>query len=252
MSFGHRWLSLLVAALLLMLLGGTSACQKRAQRDQGTDSAAPKASALPPLAIRPDSANLLLTWIDDKGDFHVVDKPVDVPSEAKQTVRVVVTDKEAGTGDQVYVANLNETTPEGSYRVTTMSRAAWDELGAGRRKARLEALAPSSATPPTPSAPASAGLPVGDAKGVVVIVYGAEWCKPCHDAEAYLRKRGVKVVKKDIEENQAAASEMKRKLERAGMGGASIPVIDVMGRILVGFSPSALDRAVEAARGTKL
>jgi hypothetical protein len=44
---------------------------------------------------------------------------------------------------------------------------------------------------------------------------------------------------------------MKRKLERAGMPGASIPVIDVMGRILIGFSPSALDRALEAARTTK-
>jgi hypothetical protein len=44
---------------------------------------------------------------------------------------------------------------------------------------------------------------------------------------------------------------MKRKLDRAGMGGASIPVIDVMGRILVGFSPGALDRAVQAALQAK-
>src|SRR5262245_31909917 len=150
MFSGPRWLSLLALALLLVLMGGTGACRKGSQRSGDSDSAAPKASALPPLTVRPDAANLLLTWIDDKGDFHVVDKPLDVPAEAKQTVRVVVTDKEAGTGDQIYVANLNETTPEGGYRLKTMSRAAWDELGAGRRKARLEALAPSSATAPTP------------------------------------------------------------------------------------------------------
>jgi glutaredoxin len=252
MFSGPRWLSLLAFALLLVLMGGTGACRKGSRRTTDSDSAAPKASALPPLTVRPDAANLLLTWIDDKGDFHVVDKPLDVPAEAKQTVRVVVTDKEAGTGDQVYVANLNETTPEGGYRLKTMSRAAWDELGAGRRKARLEALAPASAAAPTPSAAASAGVVGESPKGIVVIIYGASWCKPCHDAENYLRKRGLNVVKKDIEESEAAASEMKRKLDRAGMGGASIPVIDVMGRILIGFSPSALDRAIETARGTRL
>ena len=47
-------------------------------------------------------------------------------------------------GKLVYVANLNETTPDGSYRVKTMTRARLvrDELGLSHRKSRLEALAP--------------------------------------------------------------------------------------------------------------
>ncbi len=132
-----------------------------------------------------------------------------------------------------------------------MSRSAWDELGASRRTARLEALAPPTAPATGPSASASAAVAKAPVGSIVVVIYGASWCKPCHDAEAYLRQRGVNVIKKDIEENEAAAAEMKTKLQRAGMPGASIPVIDVMGRILIGFSPSALDRALEAARGTK-
>ena len=79
------------------------------------------------------------------------------------------------------------------------------------------------------------------------IIYGADWCKPCHAAEAYLKQRGVHVVKKDIDESEAARAEMRQKLDRAGMGGASIPIIDLMGQLMVGYSPTALDRAIASA-----
>jgi glutaredoxin len=245
--FGRRhWL--LLSALVLVC-----GCRTREQTDNQS-SAAPKTNELPALSVKADTPNLLLTWIDDKGDFHVVDKPGDVPEEGRKTVRVVATDKEAGTGDQVYVADLSETAPDGTYKLKTLSRSAWDELGASRRKSRLEALAPASAAPNAPAAdsasPSRAQAKAGQGS-VLAIIYGASWCKPCHDAEAYLKQHGANVIKKDIEESEAAATEMKQKLTRSGMGGASIPVIDIMGRILIGFSPPALDRALEAARGTK-
>ena len=84
------------------------------------------------------------------------------------------------------------------------------------------------------------------------MIYGASWCKPCHDAAAYLRQRGVTVVEKDIEQNQMAASEMRSKLQKAGMPpSSSIPIIDVMGQIMVGFSANALDRAIQSAQEAK-
>jgi glutaredoxin len=138
--------------------------------------------------------------------------------------------------------------------VKTFTRAQWDELGASRRKARLEALAPSVVPPPAasaPSAPGAPGAPKGPLSKVVAVIYGADWCKPCHQAADYLKGRGVTVIEKNIEESESAQAEMRQKLERAGRGGASIPVIDVMGQILVGYSPSALDRAVQAAQAAK-
>ena len=86
---------------------------------------------------------------------------------------------------------------------------------------------------------------------MVAIIYGADWCKPCHDAERYLKQRGATVIKKNIDENEVAAEEMKKKLERAGRGGASIPVIDIMGQIQVGFSPAALEQALANAKSSK-
>jgi glutaredoxin len=243
-----RWL----LALGVFLVG----CHKQAAPTPSDDTGAtPQAAELPPLEIKDDTPNLLLTWIDDQGDFHVVQKPADVPKESRDNVRVVVTTREEGTGKLVYVSNMNEVTPAGSYRVKTMGRAAWDELGASKRKARLEALAPSAQPMPSDSAPSGAadanGAPKKAATGISATIYGASWCKPCHDTERYLKQRGVTVIHKDIEENEVAAAEMRQKLARAGRAGSSIPVIDLMGQILVGFSPMALDQAIEAARSAK-
>jgi glutaredoxin len=248
--------------LLLAVTLGTVACKRPTTDASKDDATKPKAAELPPLEVKADTPNLLLTWIDDKGDFHVVMKPADVPSEGRANVRVVVTSPEAGTGSLVYVANLNETTATGAYRLKTMTRAEWEELGASKRKARLEALAP-SAVPSSSAAPGGAspdsdgkppsGSPAAKAPatGVVAIIYGADWCKPCHDAERYLKQRGATVIKKDIDENEVAAEEMKKKLARVGRAGASIPVIDIMGQIQVGFSPAALEQALAAARTSK-
>ena len=68
------------------------------------------------------------------------------------------------------------------------------------------------------------------------------------DLERYLKSLGVSVTKKNIEESRAAQAEMQQKLARANRSGSSIPVIDVMGRIFVGYSPGSLKQAVEAAR----
>jgi glutaredoxin len=250
--------SFAVTGLALALALSAAACKKPAGDKQEGSGTTPKAAELPPLEVKADTPNLLLTWIDDKGDFHVAQKPADVPTEGRATVRVVVTNREEGTGNLVYVANLDETTATGAYRLKTMPRAAWEELGAGKRKARLEALAP-SALPSSqpPDGPAADGkspaAPGGKtpATGVVAIIYGADWCKPCHDAERYLKQRGATVIKKNIEDNEVAADEMRKKLARVGRSGASIPVIDIMGQIQVGFSPAALEQALASAKSSK-
>jgi hypothetical protein len=65
--------------------------------------------------------------------------------------------------------------------------------------------------------------------------------------QSYLRSKRVPFVDKDIEKDRDAAREMQAKLAKAGRSGGSIPVIDVHGKILVGFSPSAMDAALGQA-----
>ena len=227
------------------------ACQRHADpaADFGAAAAATPGEALPPLDVRDETPNLLLTWLGPDGDFHVVEKVEQVPAEHRQQVRVVQTSEPAGTGASIYVANLSEKRPDGSYAVTTMPRSEWEKLGADRRKTRLEALAPAQ-TPPAaePAQPSAGGAPPEASTAISAIVYGADWCKPCHDAERYLKSLGVSVTKKNIEESRAAQAEMQEKLSRVHRTGAGIPVIDVMGKIFVGYSPGPLKQAVDAAR----
>ncbi len=249
-------LGALLASLVFVV--AVPACKQATPAAEDTQEATsgdtPAPNELPALELRDDTPDLLITWIDDKGDFHVVPKPSDVPQEGRSQVRVVVTTQTDGTGRLVYVADLTQKSPAGTYPVKTLTRAQWNELGAERRKVRMDELAKEM-----PEVPKAAGTAAGASEEptedekklnakVRAVIYGADWCKPCHDAENYLKKLGVDVTKKDIEESRAARAEMQKKLASAGRMGASIPVIDVGGKILVGFSRPAVAQAVAAAR----
>jgi len=215
-------------------------------------ASAPPAEALPGLKVSDDTPNLLLTWISDDGDFHVEESINKVPEARRSRVRVVSTDQAEGSGTSVYVADLTVKRPDGTYAVSTLARSEWEKLGADLRKTRMEALAPSAKQPAAPDGAAGSGssdTQQASANGAIsAIIYGADWCKPCHDAQRYLESLGVSVTKKNIEESRAAQAEMQEKLARSNRAGSSIPVIDVMGRIFVGYNPGSLKQAVDAAR----
>jgi glutaredoxin len=217
-------------------------------RKRPDDGTAPTSAELPALVLKDDTNDLLLTWIDERGDFHTTQAIAEVPAHARDAVRVVVTTKDEGAiTDQVYVANLLTKRPDGTYDVRSMTRASWDALGAKHRKPLPGAVAS--------NAGGAANAVPGEIKpSGVVVIYGASWCGPCHQAQAYLEAKKVKVIYKDIEADPGADAEMQKKLEAVGKRGGTIPVIDVGGRIFVGFRPGALDEAVAAmnAKGTEL
>jgi glutaredoxin len=133
-----------------------------------------------------------------------------------------------------------------------MSRRAWEAMIAKRREAHIAKTAP-----PPPPAPTTTGNPTAPQppppgaglSGLTAIIYGADWCKPCHEAAAYLKSKGVQVVEKNVEKSAEAEGEMRAKLAKTGQHGGSIPVIDVRGQIVIGFSQSSLDRAIAKALG---
>ena len=227
-----------LVAVLALALPGAPGCRSRAAREEASGTA-PKAAALPQLVLRDDTADLLLTWVDAKGNAHTVVTVGEVPIEGRDQVRVVVTSREEGTGDLVWVANLTTKNGDGTYPVTSRTRGEWEGVLAERR---AKAAPPPPPAPSAPGAPGSARIPAG----TQVIVYGAEWCGPCHQVMAWLKGHGVPAVEKDIEADPGAAREMQEKLVRAGLRGGSIPVVDVRGKILVGFDERALSRALTA------
>lgn len=185
-------------------------------------------SSSPPV-VTEASTDFLFTWIDEKGGGHVEQRVGDIPVSARDTVRIADPNREP-PADEVWVADLRNPGAGGAYPVRTIKRAEWEAIAVARRDGGvLAARSLASAAPE--------GRPA-------VIIYGASWCGPCHQAAAYLKQRGVAFVEKDIEEDGSAAREMRAKLAKAGKRGGSIPVLDVRGRILIGFDARALDQAL--------
>jgi len=228
--------------VLLAIVVACVACRKKAP------TALPDE---PPIAVRDTSEGLLLTWIDDKGEFHTELKVTDVPMMGRDAVRVIDPNRDEGTHeDKVFVADLRQAKPDGTYPISAMPLHDFDAIAVARREKNGPTLA--SAASAAASAVASA-LAQGRDPDVQpptipgrpsVIIYGAEWCGACHQAAAYLKRKGIAYVEKDIEKDPQAAREMQSKLRGAGIRTGSIPVLDVRGRVMVGFNPQQVDEAL--------
>ncbi len=76
-------------------------------------------------------------------------------------------------------------------------------------------------------------------KEVRVKVYRTSSCPYCHMAAEYLRSRGVEFEEIDVGNDMQAAMEMVRKSGQMG-----VPVIDIDGKIIIGFNRPAIDAAL--------
>jgi len=224
----------LARAFLLVLLLLAGACRhKQIQRGSGTTEE-------PQVHLTDQSKDILLTWIDDAGDFHGTESIAEIKDANKEHVRVVFTNSETVDPEHVWVADLRQKDSTGAYPIRAMARSAWEEMGASHRKSRLEAL---SAPTPVPDA----GAPNGE---ISAVIYGAEWCKACHETAHYLKSKGIRYVEKDVDRSSVIQAELQSKFAKAHVPPtSSIPVTDIGGRLIVGFNPQALDAALAAGLG---
>ena len=72
-------------------------------------------------------------------------------------------------------------------------------------------------------------------KAQKVIVYGAKWCRFCKDAKDFLTKNKIKFEDRDIDARKEWAAEAVAKSGQTG-----IPVLDIGGKIVVGFDKPAI------------
>lgn len=70
-----------------------------------------------------------------------------------------------------------------------------------------------------------------------VIVFSTPSCPHCNHAKQYLRQNRIRFRDVDVSRDPAAARDMVR---RSGQQG--VPVIDINGKIVVGFNRAEVDR----------
>lgn len=78
-----------------------------------------------------------------------------------------------------------------------------------------------------------------------VILYMTSWCGYCRQAKSYLNARKVFFTEKDIEKDPEASKELAQKAARAGVKPQGVPVIDVRGKLVLGFDQNALNGALQ-------
>ena len=226
-------------ALVLALAG--SACHR------ATPAAPPPGPAMGSLQVL-KNGRYLFTYVESNGSFSTTDKPEIIPEPSRKMVRVVdPAQTKNGDGADVYTVDVNTLLKDQKADARPLPREAFEtsalaQLPPGESSLRAGhgAPGPSDATgaggaPAFPSAPDKP----------VVTVYGTSWCGACRAARQYFSERKIPFADKDIEADPAAAHELAEKGAKMGIPTDRVPVLDVRGRLLLGF-----DRArVEALLG---
>lgn len=90
----------------------------------------------------------------------------------------------------------------------------------------------------------SGGFATPAAASSDVVLYSTSWCGYCRQTRQYLKSKKVAFVERDVEKDQGAAEELSRKAVAAGVRPQGVPVIDVRGKLILGFDREALDAAL--------
>jgi len=75
---------------------------------------------------------------------------------------------------------------------------------------------------------------------MAISLYTTPTCTYCRKAKAYFQQNHIRFNEYDVSQDQRRAEEMVRKSGQMG-----VPVIDVNGRIIVGFNQPELERALK-------
>lgn len=73
-----------------------------------------------------------------------------------------------------------------------------------------------------------------------VIVYSTPTCPYCHMVKDFLKDKNVQFKDLDVSEDKDALQEM---MSKSGQTG--VPVLDINGKILIGFDESAIREALD-------
>ncbi len=209
-----------------------TACEPQrppAPEQRSQDPAAPDPAAATAL-FDPGAADAVLTYAGERGVFADTSKVDEIPPQAQGLVRVKLLGGEAAPAGMVWVANLRTPPPQGGFTLRTVPRELFEEhaLGQGRSS--------------TATLPEGLEAPEQVAAATGVVVYKTSWCGVCKKVEAYLDRKGVEYVAKDIEKDREAASVLKAKSEAQGVRMGSVPVVEVAGQLIVGFDRARLEK----------
>lgn len=74
-----------------------------------------------------------------------------------------------------------------------------------------------------------------------IVIYTTTHCPWCQATKEFLKSQGYEFEEKNVETNDEWANEM---IQKSGQYG--VPVIDIEGKIIIGFSPEEITEALNS------
>ena len=159
------------------------------------------------------------------------------------------TEQMKGAADRVYVTNVGDLLAKGKSSAKAMSREAFETaalaaLPGGQSSpfaAQQMAPAPDARAPAEARRPRRPAATAAPGTTPVVTIYGTSWCGACRAAREYMASHKIPFADKDIEHDPGAARELADKAAKMGIPTDRIPIIDVRGRLLLGFDRERIE-----------
>ncbi len=113
-------------------------------------------------------------------------------------------------------------------------------------RSEIRGIEQRSVSSPKPNGSNASGKPVPQVdlkrsyKDIKIIMYMTEWCPVCRKARAYLKSLGLRFTEYDVDNNPEKREEWIRINPRE-----SVPVFDIEGIKMVGFSEQEIKAALE-------
>ncbi len=238
-SFGSTWSAGALLSVLAATLPLASGCKKPRPAEPALQASVPSA-----LEVEKEKS-WLYTYATPEGRFTTTDRAEEIPAAARRVVRVVDPGAAGSSADgtKVQVVDLADVLARGRATARLMSREAFESAALAQLPRGVSSPWAAGGAPAAPAeAPAPGEAePAPDPGAVAVIVYGTSWCGACRAAREYLAARKVPFVDKDIEQDPAAARELAGKAARLGVPTDRVPILDVRGRLLLGFDKDRLE-----------
>ncbi len=214
-----RNLATIASALILV----ACACREREPAPAFTPD-----DPLTPMRIAAD-AEMGFVYADLSGKFRTAGRVSGVPRASRAVVRVIDPTAKAGQRgdyDLVHIVDLTGAAGAGGFETRLVARSDFERHAIAR-------LPPGVASRvQIPGADSATGELASHGQ---IIVYSTSWCGACKQLRDFLRSRQVEFVERDVEREVGAAAELAGKSAAAGIAADRVPIIDVRGRILVGF-----------------
>jgi glutaredoxin len=217
---------LLTLAVSLMLTG----CPDRGSSSKSSAKSGATTEEFATLHITDEADRFLFSYLLADGSFATVEKISDIPAEARGQVVVIdktLSPEKRQSGKILYVANLTSTRADGTYPYSIVSRFKF-ERDLLREPAKKSAVLPDECKNLAPSPEDR------------VVLYSASWCSVCKAAAAFMTREGIPFIEKDVEQDPGAQQELTCKAMKTGTSINGVPVLDIAGKLLVGFDRDQL------------